>query len=76
MLEAKAPDFDACGLFRAVHSYNPAQYSHIVGLKLHFCAHIGMESRAVYPFIYGRFHVGLDLLALAHIQKKWRCFYE
>ena len=29
---AKAPDFDACGLFRATHSHNPIQYSHIVGL--------------------------------------------
>ena len=29
---SKAPDFDACGLFRAAHSHNPIQYMHIVGL--------------------------------------------
>ena len=31
-IEVKSPDFDACGLFRATHSHNPTQYSHIVGL--------------------------------------------
>ena len=29
------------GLFRTSYSYNPAQYSHIVKLALHFYAHIG-----------------------------------
>ena len=32
MLGAKAPNYDAYGLFRALHSHNPIQYSHIVGL--------------------------------------------
>ena len=41
MLGAKAPNYDACGLFRAAHSHNPAQYSHIVGYISHFYAHIG-----------------------------------
>ena len=41
MSGAKAPDFDAYGLFRATHSHNPSQYSHIVGLSSHFYAHIG-----------------------------------
>ena len=31
MSGAKVPDFDAYGLFRAAHSHNPPQYSHIVG---------------------------------------------
>ena len=31
MLGSKDPNYDACGLFRALHSHNPAQYSHIVG---------------------------------------------
>ena len=29
-------NYDACGLFRALHSHNPTQYSHIVGLASHF----------------------------------------
>ena len=41
MLGTKAPNIDTYGLFRAVHSHNPTQYSHIVGLKSHFWAHIG-----------------------------------
>ena len=40
MSGAKVPDFDAYGLFRAAHSHNPPQYSHIVGLSSHFYAHI------------------------------------
>ena len=36
MSGAKVPDFDAYGLFRAAHSHNPPQYSHIVGLSSHF----------------------------------------
>ena len=38
---SKASNFDACGLFRAAHSHNPIQYSHIAGLSSHFYAHIG-----------------------------------
>ena len=41
MSGAKVPDFDAYGLFRAAHSHNPPQYSHIMGLSSHFYAHIG-----------------------------------
>ena len=32
----KSPNYDACGLFRAMHSHNPPNYSHIVGLTSHF----------------------------------------
>ena len=35
-LGAKAPNYDIYGLFRAAHSHNPTQYSHIVGLSSHF----------------------------------------
>ncbi len=42
MLESKVPNYDAYGLFRALHSHNPPKYSHIVGLSSHFYAHIGM----------------------------------
>ena len=45
----KAPDFDAYGLFRATHSHNPTQYSHIVGLSSHFYAHIGAGPKVFHP---------------------------
>ena len=45
MLRSKAPNYDAYGLFRALHSNNPTQYSHIVGLASHFYAHIGAGSK-------------------------------
>ncbi|RGY79285.1 hypothetical protein DXA18_13000 [Dorea sp. AM58-8] len=32
----KSSNYDACGLFRAMHSHNPPNYSHIVGLTSHF----------------------------------------
>ena len=32
----KNPNYDAYGLFRALHSHNPPNYSHIVGLSSHF----------------------------------------
>ena len=40
MLGAKAPNYDAYGLFRALHSHNPIQYSHIVGLASHFYSNV------------------------------------
>jgi len=49
MSGSKAPDFDAYGLFRAMHSHNPAQYSHIVGLSSHFYAHIGAGPKVFHP---------------------------
>ena len=51
------------GLFRATHSHNPPQYSHIVGLPSHFYAHIGDGSQGLSP-TYEQAHVGLDLLTL------------
>ena len=36
MLGSKASNYDAYGLFRALHSLNPPNYSHIVGLSSHF----------------------------------------
>ncbi|MFR0040477.1 MAG: hypothetical protein ACLS8Y_01575 [Lachnospira sp.] len=37
------------GLFRATHSHNPTQYSHIVGLSSHFYAHIGAGPKVFHP---------------------------
>ena len=34
MSGAKAPDLDACGLFRATHSHNPTRYEQ---------AHVGLD---------------------------------
>ena len=44
MSGAKVPDFDAYGLFRAAHSHNPPQYSHIVGLSSHFYVYAPLRS--------------------------------
>ena len=49
MLRSKASNFDACGLFRATHSHNSTQYSHIVGLSSHFYAHIGAGPKGCHP---------------------------
>ena len=49
MSGAKVPDFDAYGLFRAAHSHNSPQYSHIVGLSSHFYAHIGAGPKVFRP---------------------------
>lgn len=69
MLGSKAPNYDACGLFRAPHSHTPAQYSHIVGYTSHFYAHIGADPKVFHPQglspTYEQAHVGLDLLILA-----------
>ena len=45
----KSPNYDAYGLFRALHSHNPPQYSHIVGLSSHFYAHIGAGPKVFHP---------------------------
>ena len=49
MSGSKAPDFDAYGLFRATHSHNPTQYSHIVELSSHFYAHIRVGPKVFHP---------------------------
>ena len=51
MLGSKDPNYDAYGLFRASHSYNPLQYSHIVGLSSHFYAHIGAGPKGFHPLM-------------------------
>ena len=48
---SKVPDIDAYGLFRATHSHNPTQYSHIVGLSSHFYAHIGAAQKVFHPLM-------------------------
>ena len=49
MWVSKVPNYDAYGLFRALHSHNPPQYSHIVGLSSHFYAHIGADPKVFHP---------------------------
>ena len=49
MWVSKVPNYDAYGLFRALHSHNPPQYSHIVGLSSHFYAHIGVGPKVFHP---------------------------
>ena len=49
MLVSKAPNYDTYGLFRALHSRNPIQYSHIVELTSHFYAHIGAGPKVFQP---------------------------
>ena len=49
MWVSKVPNYDAYGLFRALHSHNPPQYSHIVGLSSHFYAHIGSGPKVFHP---------------------------
>ncbi|HCW37091.1 MAG TPA: hypothetical protein DGR27_01040 [Eubacterium sp.] len=46
---AKVPDFDTYELFRATHSHNSPQYSHIVGLSSHFYAHIRADLKVFHP---------------------------
>ena len=57
MLESQVSNPDIYGLFRAAHSHNPTQYSHIVGLSSHFYAHIGVDCK-VFPPTYEKAHVG------------------
>jgi threonine aldolase len=64
MWVSKVPNYDAYGLFRALHSHNPPHYSHIVGLSSHFYAHIGGGSQGL-SSTYEQAHVDLDLLTLA-----------
>ena len=54
----KSPNYDAYGLFRALHFHNPPHYSHIVGLSYWGGAQ-GLSST------YEQAHVDLDLLPLA-----------
>ena len=51
MWVSKVPNYDAYGLFRALHSHNPPQYSHIVGLSSHFYAHIGAGPKVFHPLM-------------------------
>ena len=51
LLGAKASNNDTCGLFRAAHSHNPTQYSHIVELSSHFYAHIWAGHKVIHPLM-------------------------
>ncbi|MCI5902734.1 MAG: hypothetical protein MRZ74_09425 [Blautia sp.] len=63
MLGSKAPNYDTCGLFRALHSHNPTHYSHIVGLSSHFYAHIGAGPK-VFHLLMSKLMWVKDLLTL------------
>ena len=45
------PNYDACGLFRAMHSHNPPNYSHIVGLASHDMRIIGAGPKVFHPLM-------------------------
>ena len=76
---SKVPNYDAYGLFRALHSHNPLQYSHIVGLSSHFYVYASVGAKRTStgcsaPYrggsqglssTYEQAHVDLDLLTLA-----------
>ena len=47
MWVSKVPNYDAYGLFRALHSHNPLRYSHIVGLSSHFYVYAPLRSERV-----------------------------
>ena len=66
MLGSKALGYDTYGLFRALHSHNPARHSHIAGLSSHFYAHIGGGPQGLSP-AYEQAHVGLALLTLVSL---------
>lgn len=46
-VRGKSPDFDAYELFRATHSHNSTQYSHIVELSSHFYALMSLIIRRI-----------------------------
>ena len=58
MLGSKAPNYDTYELFRATHSHNSNQYSHIVGLSSHFfdpilqCPNLSHIELAIYCFSF------------------------
>ena len=66
MWVSKVPNYDAYGLFRALHSHNPLQYSHIVGLSSHFYAPYRSGPQGL-SSTYEQAHVDLDLLTLASL---------
>ena len=51
LLGAKVPNNDTCGLFRAAHSHNPAQYSYIAELSSCFYAHIRAGHKVIHPLM-------------------------
>lgn len=52
------------GLFRALRSHNPTQYSDIVELTPHFYPHIGTSPKVIHPPSC-KHDVNSDLLTLA-----------
>ena len=68
MLGSKALNYDTYELFRATHSHNSTQYSHIVGLSSHFYANIGAGHKVIYPPMSKLMWVN-DLVTLVSLYK-------
>ena len=60
MWVSKVPDYDAYGLFRALHSHNPLRYSHIVGLSSHFYVYVPLRSEQNEHPLDVLLHIGAD----------------
>ena len=64
MLRSKAPNYDAYGLFRALHSHNPTQYEHKSGISIPLlCSYRGGVQGLLTT--YERAHMVSDLGTLA-----------
>ena len=73
MSGAKAPDFDAYGLLRAMHSHNPSPLFAYRGIIIPLLCSYRGGSYGLLP-TYEQAHVGLDLLTLASLKlQKRRC---
>ena len=64
MSGSKAPDFDAYGLFRAMHTHNPSPLFAYRGIIIPLLCSYRGGSKGLSP-TYEQAHVGLDLLTLA-----------
>ncbi|MGN0354103.1 MAG: hypothetical protein ACI4EI_03390 [Muricoprocola sp.] len=64
--------YNTYGLFRALHSHNPTQYSHIVGLSSHFYAHIGAVLK-IFHTSMSKLICVKDLLNLVSLHHRFHC---
>ena len=69
----KSPNYDAYGLFRALHSHNPPNYSHIVGIVIPLLGSYWGGSQGL-SSTYEQAHVDLDLLTLASLYFNYSVF--
>ena len=64
MWVSKVPNYDAYGLFRALHSHNPLRYEHKSGIIIPLLCSYRGGSQGL-SSTYEQAHVDLDLLTLA-----------